>query len=100
MTVRSPLHQLSAGTDLVSGVGEDAELHQRRPVSAPPVADEHLWGSEASMVEVGRVSAWRLVQQLVVVGDILAQAGEDDGDVSDGVLIVAGFEVDLDTGLL
>ena len=32
--------------------GDDAELHQRRPVSASPVAEEHLRGAEAAVVEV------------------------------------------------
>ena len=79
---------------------DDAQLHQRRPVPASPEAEEHLGGAEAAVSEVGWEAGGRAVQQLVIVMDILPEAGEDDSHVSDGVLVVAGLEVDLQGGLL
>ena len=100
VAVRRELHQLRAGADPLPRVSEHAELHQRRPVPPAPEAEEHLGGAEAAVVEVGGEAAGRHVQQLVVVGHVLPEAGEDDGDVCDGVLVVARLEVHLEAALL
>ena len=72
------------------------EVDQRRLVSPSSEADEDFRGSEAAMVEVGRLAGWACVNQLVVVRHIFSQAGEDDGKVCDWVLVVAGFQADLE----
>ena len=52
------------------------------------------------MVEVGWKAGWGAVNELVVVGDILPEAGEYDSEVGDGVLAVARLEVHLQAGLV
>ena len=52
------------------------------------------------MVEVGWKAGWGAVNELVIVGDILPEAGEYDSEVGDGVLAVARLEVHLQAGLV
>ena len=94
------LDQLGPGTDSLPRIAKDAQLHQGRAIPPPSITDKHFGSTETAVIEVRRKTRGRVLEQLIVVRDILSETGEDDGEVGDGVLVVARLQVHLQAPLL
>ena len=100
MPVRCELYQLGSRGYLVPHIAQNTKIHQGWSITTSSEADEHFWGSETAVVEVCWETCGRAVDELVVIRHVLPQPGEDDRDVGDGVLVVAGLEVHLEAVLV